>query len=150
MDFWLQQLPSINASLNGLATLLLTTGFVFIKMSRKHAHRNCMVAAFLTSALFLVGYLSHKVLKGMAGNAINTTFQGEGIWPWIYYPMLITHVLLAMVIVPLIFRTLYLAIRQRFEDHKAWARWTFPLWYYVSITGVLVYFFLYQWFPGEA
>lgn len=150
MDFWLHFLPSLNASLNGLATSLLTVGFVLIKMDRRQGHRNCMVAAFLVSALFLVGYLTHKALRGMAGDAINTSFQGEGIWPWIYYPMLITHVILAMVIVPLIFRTLYLAFKQRFEDHKAWARWTFPMWYYVSVTGVLVYFFLYHWFPGSA
>ncbi len=150
MEYWLQNLPAINASLNGLATALLTTGFILIKLGAKKAHRNAMVAAFLTSAVFLVGYVSHKTLRGITGEAVNTSFHGEGIWPWIYYPMLITHVLLAMVIVPLILRTLYLAFRQRFEAHRRWARWTFPLWYYVSITGVLVYFFLYQWFPAPS
>lgn len=150
MEFWLHHLPAINASLNGCATALLTVGFILIKLGARDAHRNAMVAAFLTSAVFLVGYVSHKVLRGISGEAVNTSFQGEGFWPWIYYPMLISHVILAMVIVPLIFRTLYLAFRQRFDAHRRWARWTFPLWYYVSITGVLVYFFLYQWFSAPS
>jgi len=149
MEFWVQYLPAINASLNGIASILLTAGFIFIKvLGRRRAHRNCMVVAFLVSTLFLAGYLSHKVLKRASGDSVNTAFQGEGIWPWIYYPMLISHILLAAIIVPLILRTLYLAVRERIEAHRAWARWTFPLWYYVSITGILIYFFLYQWFPG--
>jgi putative membrane protein len=146
MESWIEILPSINASLNGLATIFLTLGFFFIKSGKKEAHRNMMVSAFSLSVLFLVFYVTHKVLRGMAGGEINTTFQGEGFWKTVYYLMLISHVLLAMVIVPLILRTLYLALRGRESDHKTWARWTFPLWYYVSITGVLVYFFLYHWF----
>ncbi len=146
MEFWIQVLPSINASLNGLATVCLTLGFIFIKSGKKEAHRNMMISAFSLSVLFLIFYVGHKTLRGMTGGEINTTFQGEGMWQAIYYIMLISHVILAMVIVPLILRTLYLAIQGREEKHKAWARWTFPLWYYVSITGVLVYFFLYHWF----
>lgn len=144
-------LPAVNASLNGLATLLLTAGFVLIKIDRnanKNAHRACMLTAFGVSAVFLACYLLHKGLRASAGDAVNTSFSGEGFWAWIYYPMLISHVLLAMVIVPLIFITLYHAFKGRFEKHRAWAKWTFPAWYYVSITGVLVYFFLYQWFPA--
>ena len=146
MEFWIANLPAINASLNGLATVFLTLGFIFIHQQMKIAHRNMMVSAFSTSVIFLIGYVSHKALRAAAGGDINTTFQGEGFWKLFYYVMLITHVILAMIIVPLILRTLYLAIRGNFEKHRAWARWTFPLWYYVSITGVLVYFFLYQWF----
>ncbi len=148
MDVWIQVLPSLNASLNGLATILLTLGFVFIKRDKRESHRNMMVGAFGVSIVFLVCYVAHKALKGIAGGEINTPFEGEGIWPWIYYPMLISHILLAIVIVPLILVTLTLAVRGRFEQHRRWARWTYPLWYYVSVTGVLVYCFLYHWFPG--
>ncbi|MGE9295388.1 MAG: DUF420 domain-containing protein [Puniceicoccales bacterium] len=147
----LHALPAINASLNGLATVLLTVGFVLIKkdgMAAKHTHRAAMLSAFAVSAVFLVCYLLHKALKAEAGEAVNTSFAGEGIWRWVYYPMLASHVLLAMVIVPLIFITLNHAFKGRYEKHQAWAKWTFPLWYYVSVTGVLVYFFLYQWFPA--
>lgn len=144
-------LPGINASLNGLATVLLTLGFILIKKDRvahKNSHRAAMLSAFAVSVIFLACYLLHKALRAGLGEAVNTTFAGEGIWRWIYYPMLLTHVILAMVIVPLIFVTLWHAFRGRYEKHRSWARWTFPMWYYVSITGVLVYFFLYQWFPS--
>ncbi|GHC12920.1 DUF420 domain-containing protein [Cerasicoccus arenae] len=147
----LHTLPAINASLNGLATVLLTTGFLLIKADRvknQNAHRAVMVSAFTVSVVFLTCYLLHKWLKAQSGVAVNTSFAGEGIWRWIYYPMLISHVLLAMVIVPLILITLWHAIKGRYEKHQKWAKWTFPLWYYVSVTGVLVYFFLYQWFPA--
>lgn len=143
-------LPGINASLNGIATILLTVGFILIKKDRegyKNAHRTAMLSAFGVSVIFLSCYLLHKGLRASIGDAVNTSFAGEGVWRWIYYPMLITHVILAMVIVPLIFVTLWHAIRGQYFKHRAWARWTFPLWYYVSVTGVLVYFFLYQWFP---
>ena len=138
-------LPAINASLNGVATLLLATGFVFIKMGRKDAHRKCMMSAFGVSAIFLVGYVANRVLAQTA----HTPFAGEGVWKSIYYTMLISHILLAMVILPFIFITFNHALKGRFEKHKAWARWTFPAWFYVSVTGVLVYFFLYQWFPSK-
>ncbi len=146
-------LPGINASLNGLATVLLTIGFALIWKDRvkyKNAHRAVMLTAFGVSVVFLCFYLTHKGLKASVGAAVNTTFAGEGVWRWVYYPMLISHVLLAMVIVPLIFVTLFHAFKGRFDKHRAWAKWTFPLWYYVSVTGVLVYFFLYQWFPPQA
>jgi len=145
-------LPGVNASLNGLATVLLTIGFIFIWKDRvryKRAHQTAMLSAFGVSIVFLACYLFHKWAKAASGEAVNTSFTGEGVWRWIYYPMLLSHVVLAMVIVPLIFVTLFHAIRGRFDKHRAWARWTFPLWYYVSVTGVLVYFFLYQWFPAN-
>jgi len=134
--------PEINASLNALATALLTAGFIAIRCKRVKLHRNCMAGAFVVSAIFLVTYVTSKTVAGR----VNTPFEGEGFWRPVYYTILITHVLLAMVIVPLVLRTLYLAVRGRFAAHKRWARFTFPIWYYVSITGVLVYCFLFQWF----
>lgn len=137
-----EALPSVNAALNGCATLLLSAGFVCIKTGREKLHRNCMLGAFTVSIIFLVFYVLHKILV----QGVHTPFAGEGIWRGIYYVMLISHILLAMAIVPLVLTTLTLAIKGKRERHKAWARWTFPTWYYVSVTGVLVYFFLYQWF----
>jgi len=138
--------PEINASLNGMATILLTLGFIMIRMGRIGCHRRCMVAAFIVSAVFLVTYVTSKIQAG----GIHTTFGGFGAWRAIYYTMLISHVSLAMIIVPLVLRTIYLAISKKIEKHRAWARWTYPIWYYVSVTGVLVYFFLFQWFPPIA
>ncbi len=135
-------LPAFNAFLNGTATVLLTLGFVFIKFGRWKAHRNSMVGALVVSAFFLFFYVLDKILR----QGVHTQFGGEGFWQVFYYVMLISHVILAMIILPLIFRTLYLAVKQRYQDHRRWARFTYPAWYYVSVTGVLVYFFLYQWF----
>ncbi len=143
MDF---SLPALNASLNGLAVLCLTAGFILIKAGKKKAHRNAMVTALVLSALFLFFYLLDKYLKDWQG----TKFPGEGFWQTFYLIMLATHVILSMVMLPMIFRTLYLAIKGRFEAHRKWARVTYPIWYYVSVTGVLIYFFLYHWFPGSA
>ena len=137
-------LPAVNASLNAIALLLLTVGYLLIRLGKKDAHRNTMSAAFVVSCLFLVGYVTNRILVG----GMHTEFGGEGVWRMIYYPMLISHIILAIVIVPLVLRTLYLAIKGNFDKHRRWARVTFPLWYYVSLTGVLVYFFLYQWFPA--
>lgn len=136
-------LPALNAGLNATAAVLLLGGFIFIKTERKLAHRNCMVAAFLVSCVFLTTYVLHKFLV----HGIHTPFGGAGFWKAFYYAMLTSHVILAMVIVPLILVTMAHAAKARFEKHRAWARWTFPLWLYVSVTGVLVYFMLYQWFP---
>ena len=138
----ISDIPALNASLNGLSTVLLFVGFIFIKSGNRDAHRKCMVAAFCTSAVFLVGYVTHKVLKGS-----HTPFGGEGAIAWVYYVMLITHVVLAMVMVPMIFMTMARARRGDFVAHKRIARWTWPIWMYVSVTGVLVYFFLYRWWP---
>ena len=137
-----EALPTINACLNGTATVLLTLGFIFIKSGKILPHRVSMVSAFLVSAIFLFFYLLHKYLV----QGVHTPFAGEGFWRSFYYGMLISHIILAIVILPLILRTLSLAISGKYEQHKAWARWTFPIWYYVSVTGVLVYCFIYQWF----
>jgi putative membrane protein len=136
-------LPALNAGLNSIATLLLLTGFFFIKTDRKIAHRNCMSGAFVVSTIFLVTYVLHKYLV----HFVHTPFGGTGLWSTFYYGMLISHIILAIIIVPLVLITINHAVRARHERHKAWARWTFPLWLYVSVTGVLVYFMLYQWFP---
>lgn len=141
MNF-IESLPTLNAFLNGIATILLTLGFYFIKSKKIKSHRVCMVSAFTVSVIFLFFYLLHKYLvKG-----VHTPFAGDGFWKSFYYTMLISHIILAIIIVPLILKTLSLAIKDKKEKHKSWARWTFPAWYYVSVTGVLVYFFLYQWF----
>lgn len=139
-----EDLPAVNAGLNGLATLLLTAGFVAVKSQRKVLHGWCMGGAFVVSAIFLITYVWHKILVG----GVHTPFSGEGLIRTFYYGMLLSHILLAMVIVPLILITLRQAARRDWAQHRRWARWTFPTWYYVSVTGVLVYFFLYQWFPA--
>ena len=137
-------LPAINASLNGLSTVFLTLGYIFIKRGQKDAHRNCMVAAFATSTVFLACYLTYH----FSVTAV-TRFQGQGIVRPIYFFILITHIILAVIIVPLILVTLNRAWKQRWEFHKRIARWTWPLWMYVSVTGVIVYMMLYQWFPAR-
>jgi putative membrane protein len=147
----LHDIPALNAGLNALATVLMTAGFAFIRAGNKNAHRACMLSAGAVSAIFLVGYLTHKALKGAAagaGEAIHTQFGGEGAIRVVYYVMLLTHVVLAISIAYLVPRTFLLAIKGDYERHKKWARVVFPIWYYVSVTGVLVYFFLYQWWPS--
>ena len=147
----INDIPAINASLNALATLLISFGFILIKTGRKTAHRFAMISAGVVSAVFLVGYVGHKILKGMAagaGEAVHTQFGGEGPIRTVYYVMLITHVILAIAIAYLVPRTFALAFKGEFERHKKWARIVFPIWLYVSVTGVLVYFFLYQWWPS--
>lgn len=147
----LNDIPPLNAALNALATVLMTAGFIFIKSGNKTAHRASMFSAGIVSAVFLVGYLAHKILKGMAagaGEAVHTQFGGEGAIRTVYYVMLISHILLAISIAYLVPKTFALAFKGDYERHKRWARVVFPIWYYVSITGVLVYFFLYQWWPS--
>ena len=140
----IQEIPALNATLNGIATVLISAGFVCIKTGRKDAHRKIMTAAMVVSALFLVGYVTHKVLR----HGINTPFAGTGWIRPVYYTMLISHILLAMSIAYLVPRTFLFAIRGDIPRHQAWAKWTFPIWYYVSVTGVLVYFSLYVWWPA--
>jgi putative membrane protein len=133
--------PEINACLNGTATVGLTAGFILIKQKRIAAHRAVMLATFCVSVVFLISYVVGKLERGL------THFDGQGFWRWFYFTLLTTHTILAIVIVPLILTTLTLALRGKIDRHRAWAKWTFPLWYYVSVTGVLVYFMLFQWFP---
>ncbi len=135
-------LPHVNASLNLLATILLLTGFWLIKSGRERAHRTVMLTTFVVSCVFLVCYLSHKAIHG------DTPFPRQ-TYPTMaifYYIMLATHVLLAMAVPFLAFVTIWLGLRDRRAAHRRLARITFPVWLYVSITGILVYLFLYQWF----
>jgi putative membrane protein len=134
--------PVINASLNGASTVLLLTGRWFISQRRIAAHRVVMLAAFVASTLFLISYLYYHAHVG------SVRFQGTGWSRPVYFTVLISHVVLAVVIVPLVIITLTRALRERFDRHRAIARWTFPLWLYVSVTGVLVYFMLYHWFAA--
>jgi uncharacterized membrane protein YozB (DUF420 family) len=133
--------PALNAGLNGTSAVFLLTGRYMISRGRMAAHRACMLAALVASALFLSCYLYFHYHVG------NIRFLGQGIWRKVYFVVLIPHVTLAFVIVPLVIITLSRALRERFDRHRAIARWTFPLWMYVSVTGVIVYFMLYQWFP---
>lgn len=148
----LEDIPVLNACLNASATVLILTGYTFIRRGKQSAHRACMTTALLVSALFLIGYVTHKTLRhlGNPEHGVNTPFGGTGAIAIFYYTMLITHIILAIAIVPLVLRTFSLAWRGDILRHRKWARWTFPLWLYVSVTGVLVYFFLYQWFPATA
>lgn len=146
MDEFVKILPAVNASLNGLAGIFLVVGWVFIKLERKVQHGIAMGAAFVTSSIFLITYVAHKILvKG-----VHTPFAGTGTWKTVYYGMLISHIILAIAIVPMAIMTIRKALAADFVAHRALSRWTLPLWLYVSVTGVLVYFFLYIWFPGTA
>ncbi len=140
-------MPAINASLNAASAVLLAAGFVFIKKGNKSAHRACMVSAFGTSVVFLACYLFYHFSLYWTYHRGPTRFLHPHWFRPIYIFILSTHTVLAMVIVPLILSTLWMAAKGRFETHRKLARWTWPLWMYVSITGVLVYFLLYRIFP---
>ena len=140
-------LPAVNASLNGLSATFLAAGFVFIRQKNKIAHRNCMIAAFVTSIVFLACYLTYHTYVGMVLHRGPTRFLEPQWFRPIYLAILLTHTVLAVVIVPMILMTLNRARRQDFEAHKRIARWTWPLWMYVSVTGVVVYWLLYIKFP---
>ena len=137
----LSDLPAINAGLNSLSTIFLTLGFIFIRQKKIAAHRNCMIFAFCTSTIFLISYLIYHYYAG------RTTFKDPQWFRPIYLAILLTHTVLAAVIVPLVLVTLTRAFQQRFEAHKQIARWTWPIWMYVSVTGVLIYYLLYVRFP---
>ncbi len=131
-------LPTFNAVLNGSSALLLGAGYLFIRNQKMQAHAACMTLAFCTSILFLISYLFYHAHHGA------THFPGTGWTRPFYFVILISHTILAIVIVPLAIRTLFLAKRGRFDSHKRLARWTFPAWVYVSVTGVVVYWMLYR------
>ncbi len=139
-------LPPIEATLNGIATVLITAGFVFIRRGDRARHRACMLSAAVASALFLAFYLTyHALMRGL-----HTPFGGTGAIRTVYLAILWTHIPLAALIAFIVPRTFLFALRGDFVRHRAWARVTFPIWYYVSVTGVLVYLFLYQWWPQRA
>ena len=143
----LSDLPAVNASLNGLSTVLLVLGWRHIKAGRRIAHRNCMIGAFVTSSLFLASYLTyHFQMQKLHGRA-HTSFTDPAWFRPIYLAILVTHLIGAFAILPLVTLTFQRAIRERFELHKRIARWTLPVWLYVSVTGVVIYLLLYQIFP---
>lgn len=136
----LEDLPALNATLNTVASVLLVSGWICIKADKKSAHIALMVLALLVSAAFLTSYLIYHYHIG------HVAFQGKGFIRPVYFTILITHVVLAIVNVPLIIMTVVPALRRRFDRHKRIARWTLPSWLYVSVTGVLVYFMCYHWY----
>jgi uncharacterized membrane protein YozB (DUF420 family) len=134
-------LAPVNALLNTTATVLLIAGYVAIRKRKIPAHRASMIGAFTASCVFLVGYLTRFALTG------SHTFPALGWLRALYLVILFSHMILAVVTVPLVLRTLFLAYKKRFEAHRKIARWTYPIWLYVSFTGVLVYLMLYQLAP---
>ena len=141
------QLPAVNATLNGLSAVFLALGFIFIKRGNKIAHRNCMITAFCTSTIFLGCYLTYHGYLALELHRGPTRFLNPAWFRPIYLTLLATHTILAIVIVPMILVTLWRAKLGRFDLHKKIARWTWPLWMYVSVTGVLIYWLLYIKFP---
>jgi putative membrane protein len=135
--FQITDLPAVNASLNAIAAVLLVSGYVMIRRRRIDAHRRFMLAAFATSALFLVSYVVYHANVG------SKPYSGRGPIRAVYFSILFTHVVLAAAILPLAIITLTRALRKRFDRHVPIARWTLPIWLYVSVTGVIVYLMLY-------
>ena len=131
-------LPTVNATLNALSGAFLLIGYVLIRRRQINAHRNAMLGAFASSTLFLISYLVYHAEVG------SKPFAGQGVIRYVYFAVLISHVVLAAVILPMAILTLSRALRGRYEAHKRIAKWTFPTWMYVSVTGVIVYLMLYQ------
>jgi len=134
--------PALNAFLNGTSAILIGTGYYFIRRGRREAHKRTMLAAFVTSTLFLISYLYyHLVLRAGV-----THFQGAGLWRPVYFSILLSHTFLAMVVVPFILITLFRALKGNFGRHRVIARYTLPIWMYVSVTGVVIFVMLYKIF----
>lgn len=142
IDFY-SVLPHLNATLNASSFVLLSSGYYFIKRKRVQAHRNCQLAALTASVVFLISYIVYHAHHG------TTRFSGQGIARPIYFTILTTHTFLAAVIVPFVIITARRALRGDFARHRAIARWTLPMWLYVSITGVVVYLMLYHLYPAH-
>ena len=141
MEQLIAWLPSINAVLNTSSALCLLGGYLAIKRRRKGLHQRFMLGALASSTLFLVGYLSRMALTG------THRFPAVGVWKVLYLGLLFSHMILAVVLLPMVFRALFLARRERFAEHRRMARWAWPTWMYVSVTGVVVYWMLYHLAP---
>ena len=139
--FALTALPLLNAILNSLSAVLLCGGYIAIRRRRKAVHKTCMLTACITSTLFLISYLTYHYHVG------SKPFTGQGSIRLVYFMILISHTILAVVIVPLVVLTLTRAWKAQWPRHRRLARWTLPLWLYVSVTGVVVYLMLYQLYP---
>jgi putative membrane protein len=135
-------LPALNALLNGASAVLLLAGWTFIRRRRIAAHRACMLGAFCVSVMFLVSYVTYHALAG------SQSFQGQGWLRWVYFPVLVSHIVLAAAMVPFVLTTLYRALGADFARHARLGRLTLPMWLYVSVTGVVVYVMLYL-LPGD-
>jgi putative membrane protein len=131
-------LPAVNATLNGIAAVFLAVGWFFIRRRDIRRHRAAMLSAFTVSALFLISYVVYHANVG------SVPFQGQGTVRLVYFAILITHVILAALILPLALITLSRALSERFDRHRRIARWTLPIWLYVSVTGVMIYLMLYR------
>jgi uncharacterized membrane protein YozB (DUF420 family) len=138
----LTDLPALNATLNAVSAVLICTGLVLIKQGRRDAHRNAMLGAVTSSTLFLASYLYYHFHAG------TTRFQGTGVARTVYFTILGSHTVLAAAVPFLVVITVALALRGRFDRHRAWARWTAPIWLYVSVTGIAVYVMLYHLYPS--
>ena len=138
MDLTIADLPALNAVLNGTAAAFLTTGYVLIRRGQATLHRRCMLAALATSALFLVSYVVYHA------NAGSRPFPGQGPVRIVYFTILVTHVILAAAILPMALVTAARGLSARYDRHVRIARWTLPIWLYVSVTGVVIYLMLYQ------
>lgn len=138
----ISDLPALNATLNAASAVLLLLAYRAIRGHRIEPHRKLMLAAAATSAVFLTSYLVYHAHVG------SVRFTGQGPVRAVYFTILITHTILAVAIVPMVLRTLYLGLRRRDEPHRRLARWTFPLWLYVSVTGVVIYAMLYRLYPA--
>jgi len=132
-------LATVNAGLNATAAVLIGTGIYFVKQKNVQAHKVCMIAAMVVSALFLTSYLIYHYNVG------SVRFTKTGWIRSVYFPLLLTHTILAAFVLPLVLRTAFLAWKRRFVSHVKIARWTFPVWMYVSVNGVIVYWMLYRW-----
>ncbi len=137
----ISDLPALNASLNAISTVFISAGWYAIRRNYWRQHIACMIAALLTSIAFLTSYLIYHAHAG------SVRFTAQGIVRPIYFTILLTHVLLAFVILPLVIVTVVPVFRRRWDKHRRLGRWTMPIWLYVSVTGVIVYLMLYRWFP---
>jgi uncharacterized membrane protein YozB (DUF420 family) len=137
----ISDLPALNASLNAISTVFISAGWYAIRRNYWRQHIACMIAALLTSIAFLVSYLIYHAHAG------SVRFTAQGIVRPIYFTILLTHVLLAFVILPLVIVTVVPVFRRRWDKHRRLGRWTMPIWLYDSVTGVIVYLMLYRWFP---
>ncbi len=141
--------PHLNASLNAFAGVFMIAGFYFIRRKEIARHRFCMLSASIVSVLFLISYLSHHAMRSYYYGIGPTRFTGEGLIRPVYFTILTSHTILAAAVSPFVLRTLYLGLKGRFEKHKKIARLVFPVWLYVSVTGVIVYLILYQFYPAK-
>jgi len=139
---WIFSLPFYNAIINTLTAIFLITGFYFIKNGNVVNHKRCMISAFVLGCMFLIFYVLYH------SNAPSTKFGGEGIIRYVYFSLLISHILLAFIVVPLVLFAIYFAVFQKIEKHKKIVKFTFPVWLYVSISGVIVYLMISPYYPS--